>query len=101
MRIIDSGTGTAAKTRVLVVSSDGHKTWGTVGVSTNIIDAAGGPGGAHRSLPGTPALGGGHSRLYERNNAPSLPRIIAAPRMVMAKNPIAPHAQRCRQAWGR
>jgi 2-isopropylmalate synthase len=40
VRIIDSGTGTAAKTRVLVVSSDGHKTWGTVGVSTNIIDAS-------------------------------------------------------------
>ena len=40
VRIIDSGTGTAAKTRVLVVSSDGHRTWGTVGVSTNIIDAS-------------------------------------------------------------
>lgn len=40
VRIIDSGTGTAAKTRVLVVSSDGNKTWGTVGVSTNIIDAS-------------------------------------------------------------
>lgn len=40
VRIIDSGTGTAAKTRVLVVSSDGHNTWGTVGVSTNIIDAS-------------------------------------------------------------
>ncbi|MBL9114054.1 MAG: citramalate synthase [Verrucomicrobiaceae bacterium] len=40
VRIIDSGSGTAAKTRVLVVSSDGVKTWGTVGVSTNIIDAS-------------------------------------------------------------
>ena len=40
VRIIDSGTGTAAKTRVLVVSTDGVKTWGTVGVSTNIIDAS-------------------------------------------------------------
>jgi len=40
VRIIDSGTGTAAKTRVLVVSTDGHRTWGTVGVSTNIIDAS-------------------------------------------------------------
>ncbi len=40
VRIIDSGAGTAAKTRVLVVSSDGHRTWGTVGVSTNIIDAS-------------------------------------------------------------
>lgn len=40
VRIIDSGTGTAAKTRVLVVSSDGERSWGTVGVSTNIIDAS-------------------------------------------------------------
>jgi 2-isopropylmalate synthase len=40
VRIIDSGTGTAAKTRVLVVSTDGSRTWGTVGVSTNIIDAS-------------------------------------------------------------
>jgi 2-isopropylmalate synthase len=40
VRIIDSGSGTAAKTRVLIVSSDGSKTWGTVGVSTNIIDAS-------------------------------------------------------------
>lgn len=40
VRIIDSGSGTAAKTRVLVVSSDGHQTWGTVGVSTNVIDAS-------------------------------------------------------------
>ncbi len=40
VRIIDSGSGTAAKIRVLVVSSDGNRTWGTVGVSTNVIDAS-------------------------------------------------------------
>ena len=40
VRIIDSGSGTAAKTRVLVVSCDGTRTWGTVGVSTNVIDAS-------------------------------------------------------------
>ena len=40
VRIIDSHTGTAAKTRVLIVSSDGHETWGTVGVSYNIIVAS-------------------------------------------------------------
>ena len=40
VRIIDSGSGTAAKTRVLIVSSDGSQTWGTVGVSTNVIDAS-------------------------------------------------------------
>jgi 2-isopropylmalate synthase len=40
VRIIDSHTGTAAKTRVLIESSDGETEWGTVGVSTNIIDAS-------------------------------------------------------------
>ena len=40
VRIIDSGTGTAAKTRVLIVSTDGTHTWGTVGVNSNIIDAS-------------------------------------------------------------
>lgn len=40
VRIIDSGSGTAAKTRVLVTSTDGNREWGTVGVSTNIIDAS-------------------------------------------------------------
>ena len=40
VRIIDSRTGTAAKTRVLIDSSDGKNTWGTVGVSYNIIDAS-------------------------------------------------------------
>lgn len=40
VRILDSGTGTAAKTRVLIQSSDGKKEWGTVGVSENIIEAS-------------------------------------------------------------
>ena len=40
VRILDSGTGTAAKTRVLIQSSDGKKDWGTVGVSDNIIEAS-------------------------------------------------------------
>lgn len=40
VRIIDSHTGTAAKTRVFIESTDGHQTWGTVGVSYNIIDAS-------------------------------------------------------------
>ena len=40
VRIIDSQAGTAAKTRVLIVSSDGNRTWGTVGVSFNIIVAS-------------------------------------------------------------
>lgn len=40
VRILDSGAGTAAKTRVLVESSNGHQRWTTVGVSGNIIEAS-------------------------------------------------------------
>lgn len=40
VRIIDSHMGTAAKTRVLILSSANHDTWGTVGVSHNIITAS-------------------------------------------------------------
>jgi 2-isopropylmalate synthase len=40
VRIVDGARGTAARTRVLIVSTDGHQSWGTVGVSDNIIDAS-------------------------------------------------------------
>jgi 2-isopropylmalate synthase len=40
VRILDSTTGTAAKTRVLIESSDGKREWGTVGLSENIIEAS-------------------------------------------------------------
>lgn len=40
VRILDGVAGTAAKTRVLISSSDGKKDWGTVGVSENIITAS-------------------------------------------------------------
>ncbi len=40
VRILDSATGTAARTRVLIQSTDGRREWGTVGVSENIIDAS-------------------------------------------------------------
>jgi 2-isopropylmalate synthase len=40
VRIIDSHQATAARTRVLIVSSDGHRAWSTVGVSGNIIEAS-------------------------------------------------------------
>ncbi|MFM1942011.1 MAG: hypothetical protein RI897_993 [Verrucomicrobiota bacterium] len=40
VRILDSVTGTAATTRVLVESSDGKVSWGTVGVDENIIEAS-------------------------------------------------------------
>ncbi len=40
VRIIDSHDATAAKTRVLIVTTDGETSWGTVGVSENIIEAS-------------------------------------------------------------
>ncbi|MGJ8723101.1 MAG: citramalate synthase [Roseibacillus sp.] len=40
VRIIDGGEATAAKTRVLIVQSDGERSWGTVGVSDSIIEAS-------------------------------------------------------------
>jgi len=40
VRILDGHDATAAKTRVLIVSTDGESTWGTVGVSENIIEAS-------------------------------------------------------------
>ena len=40
VRILDSATGTAAKTRVLIQSTDGKREWGTVGVNENIIEAS-------------------------------------------------------------
>lgn len=40
VRIIDSQAGTGAKTRVLIESTDGDSSWGTVGVSDNIIEAS-------------------------------------------------------------
>ncbi len=40
VRILDSSTGTAARTRVLIESSDGQVEWGTVGVDDNIIEAS-------------------------------------------------------------
>jgi 2-isopropylmalate synthase len=40
VRVLEEKRGTSAKVRVLIESSDGIKTWGTVGVSTNIIEAS-------------------------------------------------------------
>ena len=40
VRVLDSESGTAAKVRVIVESADEEKTWGTVGVSTNVIEAS-------------------------------------------------------------
>jgi 2-isopropylmalate synthase len=40
VRIVDGHDATAAKTRVLMVTTDGTRDWGTVGVSENIIEAS-------------------------------------------------------------
>jgi len=40
VRVLDEKAGTAAKVRVLIQSQDEHSSWGTVGVSENIIEAS-------------------------------------------------------------
>ncbi len=60
VRIIDSHQATAARTRVLIVSSDGHEAWSTVGVSGNIIEAS-----------WLALIDGLEYRLAPRNNLPA------------------------------
>lgn len=40
VRILDSKSGTAARTRVMIESTDGKDIWGTVGVDDNLIEAS-------------------------------------------------------------
>ncbi|MCX6536375.1 MAG: citramalate synthase [Actinobacteria bacterium] len=40
VRILDSGSATGAVTRVLIDATDGERTWTTIGVSANIIEAS-------------------------------------------------------------
>ncbi len=40
VRILDEAKGTGAVTRVLLDASDGERTWGSIGVSENIIEAS-------------------------------------------------------------
>lgn len=40
VRVLDGDRGTGALVRVLIETSDHHDSWGTVGVSTNIIEAS-------------------------------------------------------------
>jgi 2-isopropylmalate synthase len=40
VRVLNPESATDAKVRVLIESSDGHETWGTVGVSENLIEAS-------------------------------------------------------------
>lgn len=40
VRVLDSKAGTAARVRVIIESKDEDKSWGTVGVSTNVVEAS-------------------------------------------------------------
>jgi 2-isopropylmalate synthase len=40
VRILDGATATGAVTRVLLDATDGEKSWTTIGVSANIIEAS-------------------------------------------------------------
>ena len=40
VRVIDQGSGTEAFVRVLIDSTDGNRSWQTMGASTNIIEAS-------------------------------------------------------------
>ncbi len=40
VRVLDTGQGTGAVTRVLLESTNGQETWSTMGVSENIIEAS-------------------------------------------------------------
>ena len=40
VRVVNAKAGTAAKVRVVIESRDGDAIWGTVGVSTNVIEAS-------------------------------------------------------------
>jgi len=40
VRVLDTSKGTGAVTRVLVDSTDGERTWSTIGVSENILEAS-------------------------------------------------------------
>ncbi|HMK99549.1 MAG TPA: alpha-isopropylmalate synthase regulatory domain-containing protein, partial [Acidimicrobiales bacterium] len=40
VRVLDTGKGTAAVTRVLIDTTDGEVVWTTIGVSENVIEAS-------------------------------------------------------------
>jgi len=40
VRVLNADAATAARTRVLIQSTDGVRTWGTVGVSENVVEAS-------------------------------------------------------------
>ena len=40
VRVLETSRGTGAVTRVLIDSTDGERSWSTIGVSENIIEAS-------------------------------------------------------------
>jgi 2-isopropylmalate synthase len=40
VRVLDTNKGTGAVTRVLIDSTNGERSWSTIGVSDNIIEAS-------------------------------------------------------------
>ncbi|MBO0730626.1 MAG: citramalate synthase, partial [Acidimicrobiaceae bacterium] len=40
VRVLDTSRGTGAVTRVLIDTTDGERTWTTIGVSENVIEAS-------------------------------------------------------------
>ena len=40
VRVIDDGAGTGSRVRVLIESTDGERRWGTVGLSSNVVEAS-------------------------------------------------------------
>jgi 2-isopropylmalate synthase len=40
VRVLDNGRGTGARVRVLIESTDGTRQWGTVGLSSNVVEAS-------------------------------------------------------------
>ena len=40
VRVVESSSGTEASIRVNIESCDDHESWGTIGVSENIIEAS-------------------------------------------------------------
>jgi len=40
VRVLDTNKGTGAVTRVLIDTTDGERSWSTIGVSENIIEAS-------------------------------------------------------------
>jgi len=61
VRVLDEKKGTAAVTRVLIESGDGRKTWGTIGVSENIIEAS------WQALVDSVEYGLMHKKVHEDN----------------------------------